>query len=522
MTNMTPSYDVIIVGSGVGGLTTAIYLAEQAQSNNSSIAILVLAKKSLDTTNTNWAQGGIASVAGTKDSFESHVQDTLDAGASQNDPYIVQKVIHAAPNAIQDLVDWGMELDKKEDGSFDLVKEGGHQHSRIWHQADATGHSLQRVLMQKIKQFPTITCIENTTVIQVIQATSKAFYLQTTNLAATNCFDANQNESFIKQYNCKQLVLATGGLGMVYEKTTNQSIATGDGLFLAGQLNASFKDLSYIQFHPTGLFDSNSATTFLITEALRGAGAVLRNEKGIDFMNEYDPRGALAPRDIVSRAIMNEIKSASIGHVFLDATTIPSKTIHHHFPNIVAACKHKLGIDISKNWIPVVPVEHYSCGGVEVDEFGAVKGVLNLYAIGELANTGLHGANRLASNSLLEGLVFAKWAAYAMYSNLNSTAPKELMSQVEENVFAPLKCKKLDRKLLQTCMTNYAGIEKTTLGLTTGLGMLQNALNQSAYVENWTITDWENQVLYDVGIRIFKNALEQHSNKGVYFNLDYV
>lgn len=521
MSNSIPSYDAIIVGSGVGGLATAIYLAEQAKANNTNIAILVLSKKLLDTTNSNWAQGGIASVASNEDSFESHVQDTLDAGANQNDPYIVQKVIHAAPMAMQDLIDWGMELDKNQDGSFDLVKEGGHRFSRIWHKADATGQSLQRVLMQKIKQFPAITCIENTTVIQVVQTAAKSFYLETIDREASYHFDANQNDSFLKQYHCKQLVLATGGLGMVYEKTTNQSVATGDGLFLAGQLNASFKDLSYIQFHPTGLFEANSATTFLITEALRGAGAVLRNEKGIDFMQQYDPRGALAPRDIVSRAIMNEIKKASIEYIFLDATTLPSKTIHDHFPNIVAACKHKLGIDISKDWIPVVPVEHYSCGGIEVDEIGAVKGVVNLYAIGELANTGLHGANRLASNSLLEGLVFAKWAAGALYLSLNSAAPNEIMNQVEAYSFAPIRCRKLDWKFLQNCMTNYAGIEKTTLGLTTGLELLQKALDQEVYLESWTITDWENQVLFDVSIRIFKDALKQYSNKGVYFNLDY-
>ena len=511
------SYQVVIIGTGVAGLATAIYLAEAAAKVNQPISILLVSKAGFSDTNTSWAQGGIAAVASNEDSFEAHILDTLDAGAGKNDVQIVRKVIEAAPDAMQDLIRWGIDLDKKIDGSYDLVKEGGHQFSRIWHKADMTGNALQATLMHRASQFPSIDCIENVAVIQIEKDHQGVFYIQAIHKHEADNSYSNLTEKNSIQIQCKQLVLATGGFGMVYAKTTNQSIATGDGIVFASELGATLKDLSLIQFHPTGLYESNQSGTYLISEALRGEGAILRNEHGIDFMPQYDPRASLAPRDILSRAIMNEIKKSNIQHVFLDATILSATTIQQHFPNIQLACSQKLGIDISKQWIPVIPVEHYACGGIQVDAYGEAVGVDALYAIGETASTGLHGANRLASNSLIEGIVFAKWASAKMVKALE----QEDSLQPIRFDFKPMSIKKIDRSLVQNCMSNYAGIEKTTAGLMTGLKELTQAYQKANTLSEWTIQDWENNVLCQVGILIFKDALAQTENKGVYFNLDF-
>jgi L-aspartate oxidase len=510
------NFDVVIIGTGVAGLATAIYLAEAAATNNQPISILLASKAGLSDTNTSWAQGGIAAVASKEDSFEAHIQDTLDAGAGQNDVHIVRNVIEAAPEAMQDLVRWGIDLDKKIDGSYDLAKEGGHQFSRIWHKADMTGNTLQATLMYKVNQFPCIVRKEKLAIVQIEKDLQGVFHIQAIRNHEENFSYSNLTDENSIQIQCKQLVLATGGLGMVYAKTTNQSIATGDGIFFANQLGASMKDLSFIQFHPTGLYESNQSSTYLITEALRGSGAILRNEQGINFMPQYDPRASLAPRDIVSRAIMSEIKKSNIEHVYLDTTGLSATIIQQHFPNIQQACAQKIGIDICTQWIPVIPVEHYACGGIQVDADGAVVGVNGLFAIGETASTGLHGANRLASNSLIEGIVFAKWGATKMIDALKEL---EVLPNLNYH-FKPITIKKIDRTLVQHTVSNYAGIEKTTAGLNTGLNELKQLYHQASELNDWTIQDWENNVLCQVGMLLFKDALVQTQNKGVFFNLD--
>ena len=516
MQSNSTSYDVVIIGTGVAGLATAIYLAEAAATNNQPISILLASKAGASDTNTSWAQGGIAAVASNDDSFEAHILDTIDAGAGQNDLNIVRKVIEAAPEAMQDLIRWGIDLDKKEDGTYDLVKEGGHQFSRIWHKADVTGNALQATLMNRVNQFPCIVAKENFAIVQIEKDQQGIFHIQAIHNNEKKSSYSNLTTENSIRLQCKQLVLATGGLGMVYAKTTNQSIATGDGIFFAKQLGASMKDLSFIQFHPTGLYESNQSSTYLITEALRGAGAILRNEKGIDFMPDYDARASLAPRDIVSRAIMSEIKKSTIQHVFLDATGLSASTIQQHFPNIQLACAQKLGIDIQQEWIPVIPVEHYACGGIHVDAFGNSIGVDALYAIGEVASTGLHGANRLASNSLIEGIVFAKWGAEKIIEALKE---EDLLPNLSFN-FNPISIKKIDRAFVQHTLSNYAGIEKTTAGLQTGLNELTKVYDEASILTNWTLEDWENNVLCQVGMMLFKDALAQTENKGVFFNLD--
>jgi L-aspartate oxidase len=503
MDKIQDCYDVVIVGTGVAGLATAIYLAEHCQVTQQELNILLVTKSTINTTNTQWAQGGIASVALESDSFEAHVEDTLAAGAFTNKQNVVETVVKNAPQALKDLLRWGISFDKNAEGGFDLVREGGHSQKRIWHYQDSTGAALQATLVTRIHQLPAITLLEDTVLVQVQKDADSGFHLQLV---------AQKNPL---QIHALHLVLATGGLGILYAKTTNQSIATGDGYILGKGLGARLRDLSYIQFHPTGLFEKNASTTFLITEALRGAGAIVRNAKGEDFLKSYDSRGSLAPRDIVSRGIWMEMKESGEPHVFLDATGLDSSFLSSHFPNIVKECSARIGVDISKDWIPVVPVQHYSCGGIEVGPSGEVAEVSGLYAIGEVSSTGLHGSNRLASNSLLEGLVFAKRCAEAI--SLSDSRVQKTRSQFK---FTPIKLKKIDRNLLQSYLTEFAGIEKSTEGLTKGLNQLLAHYDGADELENWDVLDWENNVLYELGVCVFEDALAQTANSGVYFNRD--
>lgn len=503
MNKIQDHYDVVIAGTGVAGLATAIYLVEHCQATQQKLSILLLTKSSINATNTQWAQGGIASVALENDSFEAHVEDTLAAGAFKNKQDVVEMVVKDAPQALNDLLRWGICLDKNAEGTFDLVKEGGHSQKRIWHYQDSTGAALQATLVTRIQQFSSITLLEHTSLVQVQKDFNSGFYLQL----------APEGNPF--QIHALHLVIATGGLGMLYAKTTNQSIATGDGYLLAKGLGARLQDISYIQFHPTGLVEKDSSTTFLITEALRGAGAIVRNAKGEDFLKSYDSRGSLAPRDIVSRGIWMEMKESGEPHVFLDATGVDSSFLSSHFPNIVRECSARIGVDIAKDWIPVVPVQHYSCGGIQVGPSGEVAEVKGLYAVGEVSSTGLHGSNRLASNSLLEGLVFAKRCAGAI-----SVSGSRVLKTPSQFKFPEIKLKKMNRNVLQAYLTEFAGIEKNTEGLTKGLSQSLAHYQEAEELDYWNLLDWENNVLYELGVCVFEDALAQTANSGVFFNRD--
>lgn len=309
------------------------------------------------------------------------------------------------------------------------------------------------------------------------------------------------------------MVLATGGLGMLYDKSTNQQITSGDGIYLACQLGAVIENLSFIQFHPTGLYE-NGQISFLISEALRGAGAILRNQQGEAFMNKYDERLDLAPRDIVSRAIVSEMALHKKPYVYLDATLIDSSILNTHFPAIKKACKQSLGLNIEKDFIPVVPVQHYACGGVKVDEYGETN-INGLFAIGEIASTGLHGANRLASNSLLEGIAFAKFSIPKLLDQPIS-APK-----IGTVIKLP-KYKIVDKKQVQSLMSNYTGIMKTNEGLEKALDQLNEIKSIAFHNDNFDIKDFESNCILEVAILLIKDALSQTANKEVFYNLDLV
>lgn len=495
-------HDIVIVGSGIGGLSTFLYLTESDVFKAGGLSICILAKSSLSTTNTDWAQGGIAAVHAIGDDFEKHVEDTMVAGAFVNDEQVVRKVVEAAPALLNDLIRWGTCFDKNGANDYDLAREGGHSEARIWHTEDQTGHAIQAALMQNANASDMASILENTLLVGAIKDGNGQFLL--------HLFDLS-NKCFF-EITTSKLVLATGGTGMLYSKTTNQHVATGDGIFFAKKLGAIIENLSYVQFHPTGLFHDGNIS-FLISEALRGAGAVLRNHQGEAFMHKYDERLDLAPRDIVSRSIVSEMKKQGDACVWLDATHLSSELIGQHFPAIKAQCKALLNIDIAKELIPVVPVQHYSCGGVKVDAFGQTN-VSGLFAIGEVASTGLHGANRLASNSLLEAIAFAKFATEKLLDKnpeVQSTVP----------VHFNLKCFDIDRTQVQNLLSQHAGIIKNTKELQHALTALQ-AIKSTAVPVPFNPFNFASGILLEVGILLIEDALKQDQNRGVFYNEDLV
>ena len=396
--------DFLVIGSGLAGLMYALKVSKFG-------TVTVVTKSKIDNTNTSFAQGGIATVQKVNDSYENHIQDTLIAGDGICNEKVVRTVVTEGPEMIKELIDLGAKFDKKADGSFDLGKEGGHSDNRIFHHKDNTGFEIQRALTEQVLKNKNITVYENFYAVDLITQ-HQLGYTVIRNKSDIECYGAyvlNPETEKVERFLSKITYLATGGLGNIYDITTNPKVATGDGIAMAYRAKALISDMEFVQFHPTALYNKNERPSFLITEALRGFGAILRNKKGDAFMIKYDERKDLAPRDIVARAIDTEMKISGDEFVYLDATHLDAEQLKSHFPNIYKKCL-TLEIDITKNYIPVAPAAHYLVGGVKVDK-EAKTSVKHLYAAGECSSTGLHGANRLASNSLLEALVYADKAA---------------------------------------------------------------------------------------------------------------
>ncbi len=517
--------DVLIVGSGIAGLFAALNIAEFAD-------VVVVTKKEKTESNTNYAQGGIASVMSSEDSFEKHVNDTMIAGAGLCNRKMVDIMVNEGPNRIKDLIDLGTEFTLK-DGKLDLVREGGHSVPRIIHAKDLTGKEIERALINKVNSFNNIHLIENSLAIDLITE-HNVLMLKDEPLTNRNCWGAyvmkGESKEVIK-IAAKATILATGGLGQVYLYTTNPAIATGDGFAMAYRAGARIGNMEFIQFHPTSFYhpnkkNNNNSPAFLISEAVRGFGTILRTKDGGLFMERYDERKDLAPRDIVARAIDNELKKSGDECVYLDITHSPAKNIIEKFPNIYNTCR-TFGVDITKEWIPVVPAAHYACGGIVVDEFARTS-LKGLYACGEVSMTGVHGANRLASNSLLEAVVFSYRASKNIKEFLKSY-PSDIPEIPGWDDSGALTS---DEKVLIThsikevkqIMWDYVGIVRSNQRLSRAEKRIHNLYteNEEFYKRTKVFEEiLELRNLITCAHMIIKSAKMRKESRGLHYTLDF-
>ena len=515
--------DVLVIGTGLAGLSYALQLSQRKPKTN----ILLISKRDLLEGNTKYAQGGIAVVSNFKsDSYAKHAQDTIAAGNSENNPRVVDFVVREGPSRLDELITWGANFDK-EGNQLHLGKEGGHSANRIVHHKDQSGLHVLTTLIDKVRSLPNVTLLEKHTLVDLITDHHLG------EKGGNRCYGAyviSKDDEKILKLTAQVTILSTGGAGQVYENTTNPSAATGDGLGAAYRARVRIKNLHYVQFHPTALYPKINGATFLISEAVRGAGAYLRNEKGIRFMKQYDERMELAPRDIVSRSIYAEIQQQKSPYVNLDLSHLDSKKVRDQFPTILSSCQ-QVGIDVFEEGIPVYPTAHYFCGGIDVDDHGQST-MAGLYAIGECSHTGLHGANRLASNSLLEALVFAaRAAAHSVEFMHENPLPSSFFEKIPQwNGSEDISNEKNGsiqnlRKQLQTMMTQYVGIEKSHQSLEIAEDRLHDiyTTTKELYQENKLtpqLTTLRNMV--SVSYLIIKQAQAAKENKGVFYNLDYV
>jgi L-aspartate oxidase len=517
---MAQRFDFLVIGSGIAGLSFALKAAEHGQ-------VILLSKAELNETNTRYAQGGIASVMYKPDSFEKHIKDTIVAGSGYCNEDVVRAVVSEAPDRINELIDLGVGFDLKEDGKYDLAKEGGHSEHRVLHNKDKTGEEIQYVLERKVRANKNITVREKCFAIDLLTQHHQGEIVKR-HIGGIECYGAyifDMESKKVETILSKITVVATGGIGNLYQTTTNPEIATGDGIAMVYRAKGIIENMEFIQFHPTSLYNPDVRPSFLITEALRGYGALLRNSSGEKFMNRYDPRGSLAPRDIVARAIDNELKVRGEDFVYLDGTHLEAKKLLYSFPNITNKCL-TLGIDISKDMIPVVPAAHYLCGGVKVFENGEST-INRLYAIGEVGSTGLHGANRLASNSLLEAVVYAHRASSDSSARLKDLTFQDNIPDwdfkgamhPEEMVLVTQNYKEL-----QMIMSNYVGIVRSDLRLERALKRLQliyietEELYKKSLISRQII---ELRNLINVGYLVIKMASNRKDSLGLHYSIDH-
>ena len=512
--------DFLVIGSGIAGLTFALKAVKFGK-------VTIVTKANLEDTNTRYAQGGIAAVFSEPDNFEKHINDTLVAGGGICNEEVVRMVVHEAPDRIKDLINMGVSFDKKEDGTYDLAKEGGHTEYRILHHKDRTGESIQKTLMERVRNEAKIEILEHHFAIELLTQHHLGEEVKR-NYPDIKCYGAYVADLINQQVITilsKVTVVATGGIGNVYLTTTNPEIATGDGVAMVYRAKGTIENMEFIQFHPTSLYDPERKPSFLITEALRGYGAVLKNLSGEKFMNRYDSRGSLAPRDIVARAIDNEMKIWGDDHVWLDCTHLNKEGLKDHFPNVYEHCLER-GIDIAKDMIPVVPCAHYSCGGIKVDINGQ-SNIDRLYALGEASSTGLHGANRLASNSLIEAAVYAHRAAVHSGARLNDLTFEERIpvwdykgtTHLEEMVLITQSTKEV-----QMIMSNYVGIVRSDIRLERAMVRLDILYEETERLYKKSLISkkiCELRNLINVGYIIIKMAKNRHESIGLHYSIDY-
>ena len=504
----------------MAGLSLALKVADYAN-------VVLVCKSTVDETNTSFAQGGIASVMYEPDNFEKHVQDTLICGDGLCDEEAVRLVVDDAPQQIKQLVQWGVKFDRTSSGHYDLAREGGHSEHRILHHKDNTGYEIQKALIKKAKMHRNIHILEHHFAVDLLTQhhLGKEVRRRDGNIECFGAYILNLKTQEVYTFLSRATVLATGGLGNLYHTTTNPPIATGDGVAMVSRAKGVVENMSFIQFHPTSLYHPGERPSFLISEAMRGFGAILKTQQGKEFMTKYDPRGSLAPRDIVARAIDNEMKLSGSDFVYLDVTHKPASDIKDHFPNIYRKCL-SAGVDITKDMIPVVPAAHYSCGGVMVNHH-AQSTIGRLYAVGETSSTGLHGANRLASNSLMEAIVYAGKAAQHGLQHLQEypirtsipdwdyggTTHNEEMVLITQNY-----------KEMQQIMSNYVGIVRSNLRLKRALDRLEIIFKETEDLYRRSILTQnlcELRNMIKVSYLIIKSAQDMRESRGLHYTLDY-
>jgi L-aspartate oxidase len=520
---MKTSCDFLVIGSGIGGLSFAIQAAKIG-------SVIMITKKSDSESNTNYAQGGIACVLDPKDSFENHIRDTLVAGAGLCNEEAVRILVSEGPQRIEELITWGTHFSTSKRSQaphhLELGREGGHSMNRIVHTKDLTGHDVEEALLKQLRTMRSVTMYENHCAVELITNHNVRQRLggKTDRCYGSYVLDTRKRAIFSVQ--SKITCLSTGGCGRVYLHTTNPEIATGDGIAMAYRAGAIIENMEFIQFHPTTLYHERG-NSFLISEALRGFGAVLKDSRGVEFMNRYHPMKSLAPRDIVARAIDKEMKRSGDSCVYLDVRHIPARRIREHFPHIYGRCR-EFGIDITRDLIPVVPAAHYMCGGIRVDTHGHST-ITNLYACGEASCTGIHGANRLASNSLLEALVFSRRAIDHAAGRLGGILPVEpgrIPAWDDSGTIDNEEWVLLSHNIteIQSVMWDYVGIVRSNL-------RLQRAMRRISFldqeIENFykrtkiTPRLLELRNIVTAAKLIVMSAIRRHESRGLHYTTDF-
>ncbi len=517
--------DFLIIGSGIAGLTYALKTAKA----HSDKMIVVITKTQADETNTKYAQGGIAGVWDEeKDSYDKHIDDTLIAGDGLCNPKTVEIVVTEGPERIKEIIEYGARFDKDDNGDYSLGKEGGHSENRILHHKDVTGKEMERALLHELRNTSNIQLLNHCFVVDIITQHHLGYLVtkSTTDITCYGVYVLNSQTNKIDTILSKITLLATGGNGQVYRTTTNPRIATGDGVAMVYRAKGRIENMEFIQFHPTALYQPGESPSFLITEAVRGDGGILRNKQGEAFMERYDARKDLAPRDIVARAIDNEMKKNGTEHVYLDCRHMDLQKFIHHFPNIYEKCL-SIGIDVAKDMIPVAPAAHYSCGGIKTDEHGRTS-IQHLYACGECASTGLHGANRLASNSLLEAMVFGHRCFLDSVNRVNDIAFETTIpdwkikgtSEPKEMILITQT-----RKELEQIMSDYVGIVRTDVRLKRAMKRLDLLYEETEDLYRNTKVSpqlCELRNLITVGYLIVKGAEFRKESRGLHYNTDHL
>ncbi len=518
---MTRTVDFLVVGSGIAGLSFALKAAKHGK-------VLIVTKSNEDESNTKYAQGGVAVVVDKKeDSFEKHIKDTLISGDGLCDKDVVEIVVKEGPDRINEIIKYGTNFDKTNEGIYDLAKEGGHSEFRVLHYKDITGFEIERSLLEQIHNNPNIEILTHYFAVELITQHHLGVYVNksTPDITCYGIYALNTETSHVEKILSKVTVMASGGAGHIYSITTNPVIATGDGVAMMYRAKGKVRDMEFIQFHPTALYNPGEYPSFLISEAVRGFGGVLKRTNGEEFMQEYDERKSLAPRDITARAIDAEIKKSGEDYVYLDVRHRSKNDILAHFPNIYAKCLD-IGIDMTKDMIPVAPACHYMCGGILVDHAGR-SSLMRLYACGECSSTGLHGANRLASNSLLEALVFAhRIYEDAVEQFQKFTIPDNIPDWDEQGVQLTNEDILVTHNIreMQKLMSDYVGIVRSDFRLDRAMRRLRLLYEETEEFYKRTklsVKLCELRNLIQVSYIVVKSAMLRKESRGLHYTTDY-